>query len=220
MFTPHFLSHDYANEELAHPIFGCQDLLSDSARSITCSDFINDVPCQFGEAVSFPSGHVRLSNCRSKCSFDAPVVIKTIEQGPAIHSQNLSPFRQASAFSSILYQVIISLIAILFFSCGPVTILRRIGAVIVFAFHRMTSRRAWSHIVVKCFKAFTPTSTNRDAASAIILISRIVRIGTALKNVFPYRKFSRASSAVFEGIFEGFHHVSTYHKMYSVGSVF
>src|SRR5947209_4926128 len=75
-------------------------------------------------------------------------------------------------------------IGTLFFSCRPFTIIRSIWTVVVNAIEAMIRRRAFANISKEIFEAF-PLIANFDAATAVVFISWVVLVITALAHIRP-----------------------------------
>lgn len=73
----------------------------------------------------------------------------------------------------------------LFFSCGPLAVVRRIWTVVVFALdgHSIRSR---AHVLEECLKAFHPSLADSDAPTAVILKVLVFSVGASLSHSVPY----------------------------------
>lgn len=141
---------------------------------------------------------LRPKNWRGNRFIWRPSGIKTTHESIFFDSGNFGGFNARHFFSINFYKTICSFISLVFFVCFPLAILRRIRAIVIYSSNSPTARlfRFWPHILIKCFKRFTPSPTNTNASSAIVLPAWVFRIGTSLNHVIPRLIFSRQTKAV------------------------
>ena len=84
-------------------------------------------------------------------------------------------------------------IAVLFVSCGPLAIIRRISFIIVNSFKGMFRRWSFSHIFQK-IKRIKPTLTNNYTLVSIMFKRRMFRVKTSLHHIVPSNVFRRPFS--------------------------
>ncbi len=85
----------------------------------------------------------------------------------------------------------------LLFSSSPAAVVRCIVAVVINALDCVLRRRPWPHVAPKVCK-IVPAITNGDAASAVSVVGRMVRIAAAVPHAFPYVVKRRSFTAMHE----------------------
>lgn len=84
----------------------------------------------------------------------------------------------------------------LLFLCSPSTILRRIGAVVVYAVNGVSRSWGIAHICVKILKRITPAFTHNDAATAVVVVTGVIRVIAPRLYAFPRSVRLRPGSPV------------------------
>lgn len=96
----------------------------------------------------------------------------------------------------VVKPVIAARVVCLFSFCGPMAILRRVGAIVVNAVDTMMLGRKRSQISKESGEGFSPSIADGDTARPIVDVGFLGRIVTTSKHTFPYGKFGRVAAAV------------------------
>lgn len=109
---------------------------------------------------------------RRKSSFNTPSRMQPLPDGCSLDASSLGPFshRQPDAF--IGQHSNVPSVARLREFRRPSTIIRSVWAIVVDSVKRCVLW-SWPHVGVKCFKGVTPSITNHNASTAIILVGLV-----------------------------------------------
>jgi hypothetical protein len=132
-----------------------------------------------------------------KCIFNAPTAFESALKCRRTSKPDFqSPLSQITRFAVKFKHPVIAFICALFQSRCPSTVLGAIIAVVVFAVKRMALAWAQSHISAKVFKRFSPTITDLDPSTAVVVKHRIVWVSASLNHRTPNIIFGRFTAAV------------------------
>lgn len=144
---------------------------------------------------------------------NGPTLIYAILQRGEGHSLSCCPLRHGQAFTLIFKNAITASIAGLFFSGGPPAIGRppllfalfamaaRVVAIAINSINTVLRPKTRSDILDKALNAFSPTTTNLDSASTIVIITSRIGMFAASNNCQPRTIFYCCAKAVRQMIF-------------------
>ncbi len=108
-------------------------------------------------------------------AFDRPAKVDSILESSSMDTHSFGPLGNAKAFAVECQYRLRATVAGLFLACRPAAIVRRVVAVVIAAVDLVRLRRAFSHVVQKRLKRFTPTIAYRNASTAVARVADVAR---------------------------------------------
>lgn len=132
---------------------------------------------------------------RCKGSLDRPSeCVEAVNYAQGRDSCFKSPILDNHMFAAKFYDMIASIVCILFFACSPFTITRFIVSVVVFALDTHSFRR-FAHVSKKVCELF-PSGTNANSAPSVVFVAGCLGIVTPIPHGTPTMKGSGAAFPV------------------------
>jgi len=132
---------------------------------------------------------------RGDCAFFRPSTFQTIPERSLVDTCAATPLLHVVRFAKRCEETIVSFISTLLNSRHPTAVFRFVVAVDIVALYRVSERWLSSHIREKVLKPLPPL-THSNAASAVPVIRRCVRVSATLDHVEPRRVFWRTISVL------------------------
>lgn len=123
---------------------------------------------------------------RNKPVVFMPSICDSRAHGGWIESGFPAGYDQVHSFTVKYNEAIVSLIAVLFRPCSPVTILGRVVGVVVSTFYAVKPRGAWAHVFQKRLKTI-PTIADFNSTPSVVGKACAFWIQTALSHLIPCR---------------------------------
>lgn len=137
--------------------------------------------------MSSPTAH----GC-SQRAVSRPAQLKTPFQRVVWQLDQTRPFSDRASFAAKLHDMIRARVVGLLGECGPAAVLRRVIAIDTDAVQGV-SRRAAAHVRKECREALAPPRAHRDAATAVVFVTRLLGIEAARDRSAPRSIFAAAA---------------------------
>jgi len=139
------------------------------------------------------------ANRRKQGALWRPAFLNSIHHSPVLDAKQIAPLSKAFCLAIECCQNIVPSVARLFDRCRPTHISRFIISVYVKSVQGMFGAWSWSNVVIKSLKIVEPFVCNGNTATAVSLVIRRFRVGTAILDMPPCVILSRARTSMQNG---------------------
>ena len=103
-------------------------------------------------------------------SLDSPAFTEPVVNPSPVNPDDASPFLRGTRQAVMGDAANIALVSVLVHALKPAAVFRRVGAVVIDAFYRVTTRRPRPHVGKERLERFAPSFAHVDAARAVVLV--------------------------------------------------